>query len=322
MLRIKIPAVFLVPALLAGVISVFFVGVSCRLYNLEKRLDPESAEFLAKVRYIITREERKIFLELPDTEKPQFVEEFWKRRDPDPDTQENEFKTEYFGRIDKATELFRGEGRPGWLTDRGRIFVLFGPPTDRITHPMGGDSYRGCQEIWYYGNFPIVFVDANCAGHYILTTLDLAHLHEMNLAQAFAQKTFQKEKEFFDFDFSRKKTAESGEALEGLFLIETPYEGIWFGVLEGSLATTLEVRVELRDAANALVWEYKGEYEIRMSEAELKESRKRKYRIEVPYTLRVNQEEVRRGKSKVHVSIKNRTGGEEVKKVFDFGLRP
>jgi GWxTD domain-containing protein len=111
--------------------------LSCRLYQLERKLDPENAEFLSKVSYIITKEERKIFLELPDKEKEKFREEFWKRRDPDLETEENEFKTEYFKRLERAAEIFMGEGRPGWLTDRGRIYVLFGPPADRMTYPMG-----------------------------------------------------------------------------------------------------------------------------------------------------------------------------------------
>lgn len=65
-----------------------------------------NAEFLSKVRYIINKKERKIFLELPDSEKERFKDEFWERRDPDPETEENEFKMEYFNRIEKANDLF------------------------------------------------------------------------------------------------------------------------------------------------------------------------------------------------------------------------
>jgi GWxTD domain-containing protein len=130
-----------------------FFSSSCRLYNLERKLDPVNAEFLSKVRYIITAKERKIFLELPDSEKEQFIQEFWTRRDLDPDTEENEFKMEYFNRLEKASELFLGEGKQGWLTDRGRIYVLFGPPTDRITYPMGGDPYSRCRVCWLLTTF-------------------------------------------------------------------------------------------------------------------------------------------------------------------------
>ena len=164
--KISLP-IALFPLLFSFLLPLFLT--SCRLYNLERRLDPENAEFLSKVRYIITRKERKIFLELPDSEKKEFIEEFWKRRDPDPYTPENEFEMEYFDRIEKAGEIFRGEGRPGWMTDRGRIYILFGPPSYReIHHSETSDTsglLRGrCGEIWHYGLFPVVFRDESCNG--------------------------------------------------------------------------------------------------------------------------------------------------------------
>ena len=136
--------------ILAVSTSLFFSS-SCqlfRLYRLERKLDPVNAEFLSDVRYIITHKERKIFLELPTSEKEAFRENFWQIRDTDPNTEENEFKVMYFDRIETANELFISEGRPGWLTDRGRIFVLFGPPWERITYPMGDNPADRCREIW------------------------------------------------------------------------------------------------------------------------------------------------------------------------------
>ncbi|HEK86256.1 MAG TPA: GWxTD domain-containing protein, partial [Candidatus Aminicenantes bacterium] len=97
-------------------VSLVFLFQSCTLSRLEKKLKAKDAEWLSEVRYIITPEERKIFLELPESEREQFKEDFWKRRDPDPDTEENEFKDEYYRRIKQANQMFLGEGRPGWLT--------------------------------------------------------------------------------------------------------------------------------------------------------------------------------------------------------------
>jgi len=181
-----------------------FFSSSCRLYELERKLNPVNAEFLSKVRYIITSKERKIFLELPDSEKEQFIEEFWKRRDPDSDTEENEFKMEYLNRVEKATELFVSEAKPGWLTDRGRIYILFGPPMERLTYPMGADTYTHCREIWYYGAFPVVFVDSTCTGIYSLITYDLSsirelnlvYMHELNKAQAEPSRPLERKKNF------------------------------------------------------------------------------------------------------------------------------
>ncbi len=296
--------------------------VSCRLYNLERKLAPEFADFLSKVRYIITAEERKIFLELPDSEKDAFIEEFWRRRDPDPETEENEFKIEYFNRIEKANELFLGEGRPGWLTDRGRIYILFGPPTDRITYPMGalGSGGRGCQEIWYYGNFPVVFLDETCTGQYVLVTLSLEHLHELNLAQSRMQKTFTKEKEFLDFKFALKKDVVTEERVEGVFLIEIPYEALWFSSEGEWLKTVLEVTIELKSAAGQVVWQHKESYPLQMTEEELKTKRKKSHRLEIPFALSQGLESLRQEKGRVEVRLYNQTGGEKVQKTFEFKI--
>jgi len=303
-------------------IAIFLILLlpSCRLYNLERKLDSVNAEFLSKVRYIITKEERKIFLELPDEEKDKFKEEFWKRRDPDLSTEENEFKIEYFNRIERANELFLGEGKPGFLTDRGRIYVLFGPPTDRIRNPMGASSYTRCTELWYYGGFPVIFVDYYCNGTYELRTLSLAHLHDLNLAQAYTQKTFKREKEFFDFYLEVKKTLLEVDRVEGVIVIEVPYAVIWFKSKDDKLETTLDVHLELKDFAGDLIWEYKDSFMVRTDEEELQQKRKKNYTIEIPFILEEDLEKLRQGKNLIHILLKNRTGDEESKKVMEFSL--
>lgn len=142
-------------------------------------------EWLEKdVAYVITDEERKAFKKLAtDDERERFIEEFWRRRDPDPDTDENEFKEEYYERIAYANEHF-ASGIPGWKSDRGRIWIMYGKPDERETHPMGGQydrpSYEGGGttntypfEIWFYRYLPgvgsgieIEFVDPTGSGEY------------------------------------------------------------------------------------------------------------------------------------------------------------
>ena len=136
------------------------------------------------VTYIITDEERKAFKKLAtDDERERFIEEFWRRRDPDPDTDENEFKEEYYERIAYTNEHF-ASGIPGWKTDRGRIWIMYGKPDGRETHPMGGmydrQSYEGGGststypfETWFYRYLPgvgsgieIEFVDPTGSGEY------------------------------------------------------------------------------------------------------------------------------------------------------------
>jgi len=98
------------------------------------------------VRWIITPEELSAFKQLSnDEERDQFIEQFWLRRDPTPDTPENEYKEEHYRRIAYANEHFAA-GKPGWMTDRGRIYIVFGPPDEIDSHPSGGTYNRPMEE--------------------------------------------------------------------------------------------------------------------------------------------------------------------------------
>ena len=96
--------------------------------------------------YIITDEERAAFKQLSnDEERDNFIEAFWQRRDPTPDTEENEYKEEHYQRIAYANEHFAA-GVPGWRTDRGRIYIVFGKPDEIDSHPSGGTYQRPMEE--------------------------------------------------------------------------------------------------------------------------------------------------------------------------------
>jgi GWxTD domain-containing protein len=98
------------------------------------------------VRWIITPEEMSAFKQLSnDEERDQFIEQFWLRRDPTPDTEENEYKEEHYRRIAYANEHFPA-GKAGWRTDRGRIYIVFGPPDEIDSHPSGGQYERPQEE--------------------------------------------------------------------------------------------------------------------------------------------------------------------------------
>lgn len=305
--------------LICAVFSILAVSASCHLYNLERRLGAEDADFLSKVRYIISKQERKIFLELPDSEKVGFKEEFWKRRDPDPDTEENEFKTQYFDRIERADDLFHGEGRPGWQTDRGRIYVLFGPPSERSTYPM--QSEGECREIWYYGSFPVIFLDAHCSGNYQLTPINLEHLQELNKAQEYYQDTINPEskpKKFFDYEVVLRKVRADEASFEGTIFIDVPYSGVWFKAREGRLEAEFDVRAELKDARGGRLWEFAKVFPLSIKEDEIIKYQDKKYRMEIPLSLSGVLDTVRRERCTLHIKVKNSTEGEELKKVVDF----
>jgi GWxTD domain-containing protein len=98
------------------------------------------------VPYIITDDERKAFKQLSnDEEREKFIESFWDRRNPNPDSEDNEFKDEHYRRIEYANDHFAA-GVPGWRTDRGRIYIVFGPPDEIESHPAGGQYERPIDE--------------------------------------------------------------------------------------------------------------------------------------------------------------------------------
>jgi len=156
--------------------------------KLRKELESPYKKWLNEdVSYIITQEERDAFKKLQtDDEREQFIEQFWLRRDPTPDTVENEFKEEHYRRIAYANEHF-ASGIPGWKTDRGRIYIMYGAPDDIDDHSSGGSYERPREEgggetstfpfqIWRYRyiagvgtGVQIEFVDTTMSGEFHMT---------------------------------------------------------------------------------------------------------------------------------------------------------
>ncbi|HTT65010.1 MAG TPA: GWxTD domain-containing protein [Bryobacteraceae bacterium] len=156
--------------------------------KLRKELETPYKKWLNEdVVYIITDEEKAAFKRLAtDEEREQFIEQFWLRRDPTPDTEENEFKEEHYRRIAYANDHY-ASGIPGWKTDRGRIYIVYGPPDEIESHPSGGTYERPMEEgggetstypfeQWRYryiegigSNIIIEFVDPTMSGEYHMT---------------------------------------------------------------------------------------------------------------------------------------------------------
>jgi len=156
--------------------------------RLLKELETPYRKWLEEdVVYIITPEERRAFLQLStNEEREQFIENFWRRRNTDPESAENNFKEEHYRRIAYADEHF-ASGIPGWKTDRGRTYIIWGPPDSIESHPSGGTYDRPSEqgggetstypfEIWNYRylegigqNVDLEFVDTTMTGEYHLT---------------------------------------------------------------------------------------------------------------------------------------------------------
>ncbi len=159
-----------------------------RRKSVRNELSPEDKKWLNEdVRWIITDEEARAFKNLSnEEERQQFIEMFWQRRNPNPDSPENEFRDEHYARIAYANEHFAA-GKPGWMTDRGHIYIAFGKPDSIDSHPSGGSYERPMEEgggntstfpfeVWHYrylagvgDNIDIEFVDTCMCGDYHAT---------------------------------------------------------------------------------------------------------------------------------------------------------
>jgi len=309
-------AAWLGPVLLAAGLTALS---ACGSFGARAKLPPARADFLGKVEYIITKEERKVFLEMPDSDRDDFIAQFWKRRDPTPDSERNEFKIEYEDRVIKAGNLFHGEGRAGWRTDRGRIFILFGPPSERLTYPMDASGF--CREVWYYGSFPVIFVDEHCSGSFVMTAINLEHLQELNIAQGYFQKTVNPEKKLFDYQVSMQKTRAENGVYEGKVFVDVPYDTIWFDFKGGRLETTFEVRLEISDESGTTAWQAEDAFPLALEEKELIENRKSRFRMEFPVVIDKNLDRLKTQKLRMDVSVRSTTGNEELKKAVTFQLK-
>lgn len=183
----RLMSVLLVLALVSPGLTAF---AQDKKEDKKRRRSSESTKSVYKrwvdedVRWIITDEERKTFNSLKtDDEREQFIEQFWLRRDPDPDTDVNEYREDYYQRIAYANEKFTS-GIPGWKTDRGRIYIMFGKADQIESHPSGGSYNRPTWEgggttstypfeIWWYryiegvgSDIEIEFVDPTGSGEY------------------------------------------------------------------------------------------------------------------------------------------------------------
>jgi GWxTD domain-containing protein len=134
--------------------------------------DPYRKWLTEDVAYIITNEERATFRGLQSNpEREHFIEQFWLRRDPTPGTVENEFKEEHYRRIAYSNENFYDDSLAGWKTDRGRVYITYGPPDEKESHP----SATPPNEQWRYRfiegvgtNIIIEFVEQD--GHMVMTS--------------------------------------------------------------------------------------------------------------------------------------------------------
>ena len=304
MIKIKLAyGVVVILALLLGTISCSSTA--------RANLDPESEAFLSSVRYIITKEEKRDFLNLPPSERPAFIEGFWKRRDPDPETEINEYRDMYYQLIAQANELFRDGLGEGWLQDRGRIYILLGPPDTRQQYPRGYRMGDFPAEVWMYGFYSIIFVDQDWNGNFELIKRGAYNLAQIMKTQMAWKPRFSRGKVVFDTSGDIEMLKEGG--LQRI-LIKIPYRNIWMSADGENLETTINSEIQIKNAGTQeKVWESKKEYRISIKESELEKMYDENYLIEVPIQLP-------EGSYTMDVILENRTDAKKIAKSMRFSL--
>ncbi len=254
-------------------------------------LDPASQKFLDLIGYIILPIEEKIFREMPPEDRGEFIKDFWARRDPDPSTPENEFRRTYYTRLAIGDKAFK-VGKPGWKTDRGRIYILLGPPTNVITKSMGDVPYEQAKfvkanpietgtiterptEIWVYDNYPeyfagplrLVFVDYHGTGDYQLTTkLEITPFSMVsptwdppNLAKYQWLGQIQMDEKtpgdlaIFDYDVYADISRKKGEAASVIISIDIPCYRLDFHKKQEKFTCDLSMSAEIRDTQSNMI---------------------------------------------------------------------
>jgi len=224
---------YLIPALsIIAVVTLMSCGFSGKV-----ALDPTSKDFYETARLIMTKQEKDIFNHLPDqVSREEFIRDFWAKRNPDPDTEENEFKEEFFRRIDYVNLRFR-EGIPGWKTDRGRIYIYLGPPDKVEQRPF--INYPDVKGLIWWGYYKyrlsIEFVDRVGDGSYTLNQHMSAYGNVLQVIEKvkFGQIFAEGQSRFVDFDlrFNREKKE---------IIISIPVASLEFKEEEGSLKAEFE----------------------------------------------------------------------------------
>jgi GWxTD domain-containing protein len=296
--------------------------------------------------YIILPVEEKILRELPPEDRREFVSNFWARRDPDPSTAENEYRKEYYNRMATADKAFTA-GKPGWKTDRGRIYILLGPPTNVIRKSMGdvpspvynanenplerGTRTEKATITWVYDQYQeqygepltIIFVDFHSTGDYKLTaqanlspyihsaTWDPPDLAKMLIMAEIQTDIVNKSRSvIFDYDASAEIVQETDIFLARVH-IRIPYSRLSYKADAEKYACDLSIAAEIRDAAKKIITKKDEPLSMSLTEDDLKGLLYSKSQIEKSWDLDLPVEA-----EFIYISITDNVKGKTLRKLL------
>jgi GWxTD domain-containing protein len=294
-----------------GLVLLALAFTACSGSKIE--LDPVSKEFYEYAGLIMTGEEREIFKSLPDKlSREEFIQEFWDKRDPDPDTPENEFREEFFRRIEYANDRFI-EGGPGWKTDRGRIYIYLGPPdkTDEIRTHMN-PNFRGPILYWMYYRygFAVRFIDENETGRYIIDyKYDSQGGLYGSLFDAIESAKFgliygEDDNQFAFLEFTLEYNEDTGE-----FELVIPLKGLEFAAEGDKLTAEFDFSFNIVQKGGEKLPDLEDSRSVSITEDELLEMKR--LELSFPYDLPP-------GKYSVDVVIVGRPGLGKARRIFEI----
>ncbi len=294
-----------------GFLLIVFVllSFSCTSkYKKAKQALPQlDREFLTSVQYLITNKEKKVFVHLSEKERKDFIIDFWKKRDPSPDTEENEYRDTYYERIKEANSLFISSGKNGWLTDRGRTYILFGPPERRDIYPTGYSFYEPPVEIWYYGMFPIIFVDNYRDGSYKIVYSSYTYLQQISKAEMILHPKY----DTWNKNLIGKMKIGKSESGEQYVQAEIPYKAIVFHKSKEKYIGVLIMEAIVFSKGEE-VSRIKKNIEIKITGEELKK---------LPDTYKVNELiELKPGKYTIKLKITDKTTGKGIYRLIKIEI--
>ncbi len=288
-------------------------GCATNMSRMLKALPEDDQEFISTVRFIITNKEKKKFISLSTAEeRAQFRKEFWEIRDPTPETDVNEFREQYFIRIAEANKLFADEGKHGWLSDRGRVYILLGPPETKRIYPTGYrtdyNQYVYPTEVWFYGEYPIIFYDRYDNGTYVLSPISARYMGEINKAQMSYKPEGMKVSDAFNFKLRVFKQKNGITVLA----MNIPYKNFVFDKSKEGYQADINVGITIKNRAGKKETMSK-KYHVALKAGDL-DNLDEQYIIKVPLKLK-------KDKYEVDVVVKGNVSGEGIRKKIRFKIK-
>lgn|SRR5512140_1298966 len=254
---------------LAAILIALAAAAATGLPAAKPKLDPESQAFYQTARLIMTKEETKIFQRLPDAaSRKEFIADFWLKRDPDPDTPDNEYRKEFEARVEYVNKRFNKEGGPGYNTDRGRVWILIGPPDKAEEFPPdAGGSVRGFIIWWsyYQDRMAVEFTDETGTGKYRITDVEGDFFGAMDLMKL---GRFVRADDVFSKKFLKFETVY--DAAAGAIEVRLPAKGLMFRENdEGRLQVDLRFLIYIYPGEGASKESFSDARSVVLTDAEL-----------------------------------------------------